>query len=74
MKLIPKESKISHQYTQKHHLGLLKKYQVILELSELPKTKPHPSTCKDKFHNILEHHPKHLYIFTNGSKDNNKTA
>jgi len=53
---------------------IIKKPKVILELSELPKTKTHPSTYQDKFHNILERYPNHLHIFTDGSKDNDKTA
>ena len=27
-----------------------------------------------EFNNILQHHSDHLYVFTDGSKDNNKTA
>ena len=57
-----------------HHLGSLKKLEVILKLNELPKTKTHPSTYQEKLRNLLEHHPNHLYVFTDGSKDNNKTA
>ena len=48
--------------------------KVILKLKELFKIKTHPSTYQEKFHNILRHHPDHLYVFTDGSKDNNKTA
>ena len=48
--------------------------KVILELNELSKTKTHPSTYQEKFHNIFQHHPDHLYVFTDGSNDNNKTA
>ena len=33
-----------------------------------------PSTYQEKCHNILQHHPDHLYVFTDGSKDNHKTA
>ena len=50
------------------------KPQVILQLNKLPKTKTHPSTYLEKFHAILLHHPDHHYIFTDGSKDSNKTA
>ena len=52
----------------------IKKPQVILQLNKLRKTKTHPSSYLEKFHSILLHHPDHQYIFTNGSKDNNKTA
>ena len=45
---------------------------MILELNEHSKT--HPTTYQEKFHNILQHHPDHLYVFMDGSKDNNKTA
>ena len=53
---------------------IIKTSEVILELNEHSKTKIHPSTYQEKFHNILLHHPDHLYVFTDGSKDNNKTA
>ena len=53
---------------------IIKKPKVILQLSELPKTKTHPSTYIEKFHTILLHHPDHQYIFTDSTKDNNKTA
>ena len=59
----------------KHHLGSLKKTSaVVFELNELPKTKTHPITYQEKFHNILQHHPNHLYVFTDDSKDNDKMA
>ena len=51
----------------------IKKPKVILELSKIPKA-IHPSTYQDNFHNIPEHHNNHFYIFTDGSKNNNKTA
>ena len=53
---------------------IIKTPKVILELNEISKTKTHPCTNQEKFHNILQHHPDHLYVFTDGSKDNNKTA
>ena len=53
---------------------IIKKPQVILQLNKLHKTKTHPSTYLEKFHTILLHHPDYQYIFTDGSKDNNKTA
>ena len=53
---------------------IIEKPTEILELSELSKTKTHPSTYQNKFHSILEYHPNHFDIFTNGSKDNDKTA
>ena len=53
---------------------IIKKAQVILQLNKLPKIKPHPSTYLDKFQTILLHHLDHRYIFTDGSKDSNKTA
>ena len=43
---------------------IIKKPKVILELNELPKTKTHPSTYQEKFRNILQYHPNHLYVFT----------
>ena len=69
------ESKIS--LTHKHESiipkippWIIKKPKMILKLSELLKTKICPSTYQDKLCNILEHHPNHCHIFTNGSKDN----
>ena len=53
---------------------IIKNPKVILEHNELFKNKTHPSTYQGKFHNILQHHPDHLYVFTDGSKDNNKTV
>ena len=56
----------------KQHPGSLKKLEVILELNELLKTKTHPSSNQEKFHKILQHHPNHLYVFMDGSKDNSE--
>ena len=53
---------------------IIKKPEVIFELIEQPKTKTHPITYQEKFHNIIQHHSDHLLVFTDGSKDNDKTA
>ena len=53
---------------------IIKKPQVILQLNKHYKAKTHPSTYLEKCHTILLHHPDHHYIFTDVSKDNNKTA
>ena len=53
---------------------IIKKAEVIFELNELPKTKTHPIAYQEKFHNILQHHPSHLYVFTDSFMDNDKTA
>ena len=53
---------------------IIKTPKVILKLNEHSKTKTHPSTYQEKFYNILQHHSDHLYVFMDGSKDNNKTA
>ena len=37
-------------------------------------TKSHPINYQEKFHYILQHHPYYLYVFTDGFKDNDKTA
>ena len=47
---------------------------MILELNEHSKTKTHPSTYQEKFLNILQHHHDHLYVLTDGSKDNGRAA
>ena len=52
----------------------IKNPKVILQLNELSKTKTYPSTYQEKLNNILQQNPNYLYIFTDGSKDNNKTA
>ena len=39
-------------------------FNEILELNEHSKTKTHPSTYQEKFSNILQHHPDHIYVFT----------
>ena len=44
------------------------------QLNEHSKTKTHSSTYPEKFYNILQHHPNHLYVFTDGSKDNGRAA
>ena len=68
MEPILKESKISltnihGTIIPKTPPWIIKKPKVIIKLSELtPKTKTHPSTFQDKFHNILKHHPNHLYL------------
>ena len=67
-----KESNIS--LNDMHASILLQIPPWIFELKELPKTKSHPINYQEKFHNILQHHPDHLYIFMDGSKDNDKTA
>ena len=53
---------------------IIKTPKVILELNEHSNTKIHPSTYQEKFYNIHQHHPDHLYVFTNGSKDNGRAA
>ena len=53
---------------------IIKKTQVILQLNKFHTTKTHPRSYLENFHTILLHHPDHQYLFTNGSKDNNKTA
>ena len=52
----------------------IKNPKVIPQLNELPKTKTHSITYQEKLHDILQQHPYYLYIFADGSKDNNKTA
>ena len=53
---------------------IIKTPKVILKLNEHSKTKTHPSTYQKKFYNILQHHPDHLYVFTDGSKDNGRAV
>ena len=72
MKSTLKESNIS--LNDIHESILPQIPPVIFGLNELPKTKTHPITYQKKFHNILQHHPNHLYVFTDGSKNHDKTA
>lgn len=53
---------------------MIKELRVNLQLSKLLKQKTHPITYQDHFHKICEQHPKHFYIFTDGSEDDNKIA
>ena len=53
---------------------IIKTPKVILELNEHSKTKTNPKTYQEKFYNILQHHHDHLYVFTDGSKDNGQAA
>ena len=53
---------------------IIKNPKVNLQLNQLHKTKTHPFTYQKKHQNILQQHPDYLCIYTDGSKDNNKTA
>ena len=79
MKSTLQESKISLNNIHENILPqtppwIIKKPKVIFELNELPQTKTHPDTYQEKFHNVRQNHPNHLYVFTVGSKNNNKTV
>ena len=52
---------------------IIKNPKVNLQLNQLHKTKTHPFTYQEKHQNILQQHPDYLCIYTDGSKDNNKT-
>ena len=43
-------------------------------MNQFHKTKTHPFTYQEKHQNILQQHPDYLCIYTDGSKDYNKTA
>ena len=53
---------------------IIKNPKVNLQLNQLHKTKTYPFTYQEKHQNILQQHPDYLCIYTDGSKDNNKTA
>ena len=79
MKSILQESKIPLNNIHESTLPqsppwIIKNPKEILDLNEHSKTKTHPSTYQEKFHDILQHHPDHLYVFMDDSKDNNKTV
>ena len=52
----------------------IKNPKMNIQLNQLHKTKTHPFTYQEKHQNILQQHPDYLCIYTDGSKDNNKTA
>ena len=53
---------------------IIKNPKVNLQLNQLHKTKTHPFTYQEKHQNILQQYPDYLCIYTDGSKDHNKTA
>ena len=53
---------------------IIKNSKVNLQLNQLHKTKTHPFTYQEKHQNILQQHPDYLCIYTDRSKDNNKTV
>ena len=56
------ESKIPLSNTHKTSPRVIKELKGIRELSELLKTKAHPRTNEDKFHNILEGKESSIFI------------
>ena len=66
------ESKISLTHIHESILPQIPPW-IVTKPNVIPKTKTHPSTYLEKFRNILKHHPDYLYVFTDGSKDNDKT-
>ena len=61
-------------FFHKHHPGSLKLPKWFSNWMNISKLKTHPSTYQEKFHNILQHHPDHLFVFMDGSKDNGRAA
>ena len=53
---------------------IIKNPKVNLQLNQLHKTKTHLFTYQEKHPNILQQHPDYQCIYTDGSKDNKKTA
>ena len=53
---------------------IIKNPKVNLQLNQPHKTKTHPFTYQEKHQNILQQYPNYLCIYTDGSKDHNKTA
>ena len=53
---------------------IIKNPKVNLQLNQLHKTKTHPFTYQEKHQNIFQQYPDYLCIYTDGSKDHNKTA
>lgn len=52
----------------------IKTPNVNLSLKELQKAKTHPSIYQEEIYNILKKYPKHHRIYTDGSKDKERTA
>ena len=79
METILKESTISLNNIHKSILPqippwIIQNPKVNIQLNQLYKTKTHPFTYQEKHQNILQQHPNYLRIYTDGSKDNNRTA
>ena len=79
MKSTLQESKIPQNNKHENILPqtppwVIKKPEMIIELNELLKIKTHLSTYQEKFHNIFQLYPDHLHVFTDNSRDNDKTA
>ena len=53
---------------------IIKNPKVNVQLNQRHKTKTHPFTYQEKHQNIPQQHPDYLCIYTDGSKDYNKTA
>ena len=56
------------------HKSILPQIPPWIQQKQLHKTKTHPFTYQEKHQNILQQHPDYLCIYTDGSKDNDKTA
>ena len=79
MESILKEATIAQDNIHKSILPqippwIIKNPKVNLQLNQLHKTKTHPFTYQEKHQNILQQYPDYLCIYTDGSKDHNKTA
>ena len=72
--IIPSNNNIHESTLPQTPPWIIKKTKMILKPNELSKIKTHPSTYQDKFHNILQLHLDHQYVFTDGSKDYNKKS
>ena len=79
MESILKESTIPLNNIHKSVLSqippwIIKNLKGNLQLNQLHKTKSHPFTYQEKHQNILQQYPDFLCIYTDISKNNNKTA
>ena len=52
---------------------IFKQLKVILDLSKLSKMNTHLAIYQGKFQNTMEQYPNHSYVFTDRSKNNDKT-
>ena len=65
---------IHESFVSEHPPWMLKQPNVILDLTKHTKSNTNSAVFIEAFNNILEQYPDHQYIFTDGSKDDEKVG